>query len=636
MSEQLLQSALDLARRGFRVFPLEVGGYTPAVKGWQQLATRDEDQIRKVWSARAFNIGVATGDGLLVTDVDNKNGKNGTAALKAYGLPPEAFDTFTVQTPTGGFHVYFSGPDVTNSVGRLGDGLDVRSAGGYVVGPGSVLLDGAKDGQAGGAYIVVRDTRIRDCPDAIRARLEVPIERTVTTPAVDLDRPDAVARGVAYLGSEAPLATEGDHGDLTTFKVAATLKDYGLTEAMAVDLMAEHWNDRCSPPWDYDDLRTKVANAYDYGARQPGLFHPAAEFAGVNIAPPPNARKPSSWFRHGDGWDLNANWLYYEMLPAVGVAVLLAPSQAGKTFLALELARSLATGKPFFKETPDEKGGTLFVFAGTEGSGLARRMEALGEKEALPISATICGNLAEHGALTQLLADLQAEAAYVLETFGVPVRLIVLETMAASGLLADENDNAEASRAMSNLAQIGQAMNALVMTSHHPAKGKDEARGASAIPSSADYVLAIRRKGKETVRELELEKARDAEQRKLGTFSLVPVDLGVDARGRKITSLTVSQGERMSNAVRAAPHSEVLVQCLEWALAEEGEVIRGKKYVEISEVRAVFKDRSPGSADRSNIAKRFNVALSYCEDMGSIEVIPFNDSKYLTLREISV
>jgi len=67
-------SALDLARRGFRVFPLEPGKKTPAVKGWQAKATKNEQTIRKVWTHGSFNIGVVTGDGLIVIDVDVKKG----------------------------------------------------------------------------------------------------------------------------------------------------------------------------------------------------------------------------------------------------------------------------------------------------------------------------------------------------------------------------------------------------------------------------------------------------------------------------------------------------------------------------------------------------------------------------------
>jgi len=134
VSDQILKAALSLAQAGYRVFPLEVGGKKPVLKDWPNLATTDLETVTKVWSSRSYNIGVACGRGLLAVDIDMKNGKDGLASARALSIP---VDGFVVRTPTGGYHVYFDGPDVSNSAGRLGDGLDVRSAGGYLVGPGS-------------------------------------------------------------------------------------------------------------------------------------------------------------------------------------------------------------------------------------------------------------------------------------------------------------------------------------------------------------------------------------------------------------------------------------------------------------------------------------------------------------------
>lgn len=629
--DAILASALDLAARGFRIFPLKVGGWTPAVEGWQALATTDETQIRNVWSRKPFNIGVCGGDGLLIVDADMKKGKDGVQSLAAMGV---RLSGFVVETPSGGFHGYYRGPDVGNNAGRLGEGIDIRSKGGYAVGPGSILADGAKDGQPGGVYRIVHDGDPQDAPPVLVQKLVAPIERTAKL-ATDVtpDEPAAVDRAIAYLET-APLAVEGSGGDHTTYTVAARVKDFGVSRDVAVDLLAEHWNDRCSPPWDHEDLKTKVSNAYDFGTSPLGIHSPAVDFAGVKIEPPIETnvvQGPSSWFRHGDARGKVA-WLYRNLLPLTGVAVMLALSQAGKTFLLIELARSLATGKGFFKVEPKHLGGTLFVFAGTEGSGLALRLDALGEEDLLPISATIVGNLSDKGALDNLLEALKAEAAYVLERHGIPVRLIVIETLAASGLLQDENDNSEASRAMANLAQISRAMNALVITSHHPAKDGKGSRGASAIPNSADYVIEIIRHDRATVREVELTKARDAEQRKLGSFTLVPVDLGVDEDGDAITSMSVSMGDAKSGPGRIPPHTEKFLEALEWC-REEFVDVDGRQGVEISVAKNAFKERKGGSMDRSNIAKVFNACLTYTDGMGRTESLPWAGSTYIIIKE---
>ena len=53
-----------------------------------------------------------------------------------------------------------------------------------------------------------------------------------------------------YLRSEAAPAIEGMNGDDRTIKVACWLRDLGVSEGAALDLMLSDWNERCEPPWD--------------------------------------------------------------------------------------------------------------------------------------------------------------------------------------------------------------------------------------------------------------------------------------------------------------------------------------------------------------------------------------------------
>ncbi|MFJ5684398.1 bifunctional DNA primase/polymerase [Streptomyces sp. NPDC093099] len=55
-------------------------------------------------------------------------------------------ETVVILTPSGGRHIWLTGPPdvvVPNSASRLAPGIDVRGAGGYLVGPGSVTARGA-------------------------------------------------------------------------------------------------------------------------------------------------------------------------------------------------------------------------------------------------------------------------------------------------------------------------------------------------------------------------------------------------------------------------------------------------------------------------------------------------------------
>ncbi|MFJ5260573.1 bifunctional DNA primase/polymerase [Streptomyces sp. NPDC088387] len=110
-------------------------------------AATDPVRIREMFAAApwATGYGIACGlppHHLIGIDLDTKSGTDSTAALRELALrhlftiPP----TVVVLTPSGGRHLWLRGPAdavVPNSAGRLAPGIDIRGAGGYLVGPGS-------------------------------------------------------------------------------------------------------------------------------------------------------------------------------------------------------------------------------------------------------------------------------------------------------------------------------------------------------------------------------------------------------------------------------------------------------------------------------------------------------------------
>jgi hypothetical protein len=147
MTMRLMSRALQLAERGWYVFPLRCGDKRPlpGFTKWEARATTDRAQITRWWSAAPYNIGIATGpSGLVVIDCDTSGGAEPSqwcllgdvVEIAGKQLPR----TFSVRTPSGGLHLYFAAPDqlLGNTAGKLGRGIDTRGIGGYVVGPGSV------------------------------------------------------------------------------------------------------------------------------------------------------------------------------------------------------------------------------------------------------------------------------------------------------------------------------------------------------------------------------------------------------------------------------------------------------------------------------------------------------------------
>jgi hypothetical protein len=130
-------AAQRYAARGWPVFPLNTGGKTPRTKNGLHAATRDREKISKWWQKwRSANIGVQTGaeSGLVVLDVDVKNGQPGLQSLAELERQHGRLETLRAHTPTDGLHLFFRAPAqvVQNRVGFL-PGLDLRGQGGYIV-----------------------------------------------------------------------------------------------------------------------------------------------------------------------------------------------------------------------------------------------------------------------------------------------------------------------------------------------------------------------------------------------------------------------------------------------------------------------------------------------------------------------
>ena len=115
-----------------------------------------------------------------------------------------------------------------------------------------------------------------------------PRHATVTDsgPGQVFDDPATMARAVSYLQTVAP-AVEGESGDQHTFNVAARCRDLGLPAQVTYDLMAEHFNERCEPPWAGDELAEKVNNAYRFAKSAQGNANPLGMFGPVEGGAPP-------------------------------------------------------------------------------------------------------------------------------------------------------------------------------------------------------------------------------------------------------------------------------------------------------------------------------------------------------------
>jgi hypothetical protein len=147
---ELGSAAYDYAEWGWHVFPLGRRVKVPAIPkakggtGFKQ-ATNNSKRIEKWWERHPeHNIGLATGHGFDVIDVDTKD-KDGNPTpvgvmsfmklLKQHSIP-ECHGVAV--TASGGIHLYVK-PTGKGIYAGLRPGIDYRGLGGYVVAPPSLL-----------------------------------------------------------------------------------------------------------------------------------------------------------------------------------------------------------------------------------------------------------------------------------------------------------------------------------------------------------------------------------------------------------------------------------------------------------------------------------------------------------------
>jgi hypothetical protein len=269
-----LDAALQLAALGFPVFPLIPNGKIPAIENWQAQATTNPEYIKRWWQNRAdCNVGVST-HRLLVVDIDPRH--DGDKTFAALEMTESFAETCISTTPGGGVHLVYQLPEGVECKGDnrgrvLGQGIDIKSRGGFIAAPGSSI-----EGRSYAWGIGPDTQRIAEAPAWIVERCHKPREAAASAGLRVVEEDDvALERASTYVTEHAPYADEGQR-DNTAFSVAARLFDFGVTRETAHELMLE-WNEQnCHPPLDGEDLDRIVSSAMKNRGSAIGAAHPNA------------------------------------------------------------------------------------------------------------------------------------------------------------------------------------------------------------------------------------------------------------------------------------------------------------------------------------------------------------------------
>ena len=526
-----LAAALDLAARGFRVFPIKPGAkHPPLLNGWPTKATSDPEVVAMYWLPMPeANIGIHC-EGLAVIDVDvNKGGNDALERLRMlYDLPA----TLCGRTPTGGSHLFYRLPEghagVPNSVGHLGEGMDVRSTGGYVVAAGSVVAAGTYEWEHPGVAIA-------DAPGWLVERLGAPRKSAPGDKGAVVDAPDAMLERAREWLQGAERSVKGAGGDQAAFRVAAGLRDLGVSEAQACELMrSEAWDHGCG--WREGKLEDKpIRSAYRYASGEPGAKAASPdEFPLIEPVPNSGTIVPKmgtllqSLTEFANREQASAGYVIKGLLQRASYAETYGAPGEGKTFIALDQSYHVAADQPWMGRNVHAGPVLYLAYEGT--GGMVKRAKALRQKYGTQdVPLYIVGaafNLRESKGrrdLGEMLSMLPAK----------PV-LIVIDTFARALMGGDENSAQDVGAFNSAIAALIESTGACVMIIHHSGKDKSKgARGSSALLGALDTEIEV------DGGQVHARKQRDIEIAMPIGFKLVPLVVGIDADGDEVTSCIV-------------------------------------------------------------------------------------------------
>ena len=251
----LSQAAENYAAQGLPVFRLSPKAKIPLAhtKGFRD-ATTDAATVAQWWGDREeCNIGIATGKaaGFFVVDIDGEEGVESLELLEQEIGPLPA--TCQQMTGSGGYHILLAWPsDFAREIRNkqsLRPGLDIRGEGGYIVGAPSIHPNGKPYVMGQGAIAECPSAWLEFiCPAPAVAPWEQPKPAKVTTRPVEST--PVIDRAKLYLDQCAP-AVQGSGGhDAILWASRCLVVGFELDEATAISLLWQHYNPRCSPPWD--------------------------------------------------------------------------------------------------------------------------------------------------------------------------------------------------------------------------------------------------------------------------------------------------------------------------------------------------------------------------------------------------
>jgi hypothetical protein len=362
------------------------------------------------------------------------------------------------------------------------------------------------------------------------------------------------------------------------------------------------------------------------------------------------------------------SWLVKHLIPVCGHGLLSGQWGAGKTFVVFDLFAALATQQPFLGYAVKRQCGALLLAA--EGADEVRlRLDAVvrakcGSMARAPVRWYETAPMLLHkGSAETLIAMAQQAEESLQQEFGLPLGLIVIDTIAACAGYSrpgDENDPAAGQAVMNVLKTVAQSIGCFVLGVDHFGKSLEAGtRGASSKEAAGDLVLAAlgnkQLSGSVINTRLAIRKNRGGRQGQEHPFTLRVVEAPEpDEDGEPITTMVVdwlppgaappppeadpwAQPKRQDQRTAVLRLKRILMSILadkgvDLPVPPDGPVVR---MVDQEIVREQFYAATPadGTAEQKGKFRRqkFSRALDWAEDNELIGIGEIDEITYVWL-----
>jgi hypothetical protein len=359
----------------------------------------------------------------------------------------------------------------------------------------------------------------------------------------------------------------------------------------------------------------------------------AKEFA---LDPPKLAEKPKTTktikIEHWDSiQDEPVEWLIQDVLPALSFSALWGAPGSFKSFLALDIAEAIATGRSWMGKEVRKPGPVLYI-CGEGFGGVGARIKAIKIHHQTEDGAPIY--IVRHQLNLRSSAEdfnaLMLAVVQLVEQTGMEFTLAIVDTLARAFGGGNENDTADMMAFVVSMGKIQEFLNCALMVLHH--SGKDVAkgmRGSSSLLGAVDTELELLRFEGQLKGVLTISKQKDGVQDERFGFEMVEVEIksaGLSLSEPVISLAVQASDSAVNEASRKAKNNagkgrnqSIQLMSLEAIAKEKGtpKFIDGfqRQVVNLSDWKAEFRSRKGVTDDSTATEKRsFDKAWSRAQD----------------------